>query len=206
MQRDKTKPPDARVLMACEHLRAGKAVILTDDPSREGEGDLMFAALHATPELVNVALKSARGLLCVALPPSVAARFGIRRLADNAADLDTPFGMPISLKDGSTGISAAARAATLRATASEQPQTFCMPGHVATLVARAGGLSERAGHTEGALALLRVAGIDGPGVLCEVLNDAGDVAAAGELEQIAERLGVPVVSISEVAEFSREIR
>jgi 3,4-dihydroxy 2-butanone 4-phosphate synthase/GTP cyclohydrolase II len=189
---------ESEIAEACASLQRGGAVIIVDSPDREGEGDLAFAACFATPELVNLSLRIARGLLCVALRPSDTVRLGVSRLPSNNLDkFGTPFGFPISIADESSGISATARARTMRA-ASDPAVTrdaFCVPGHVATLIARAGGLAERQGHTEAVLDLLGRAGIDGPGVLCEVLDEAGEIAGVESLRQLGEKLGIPLVYI-----------
>jgi 3,4-dihydroxy 2-butanone 4-phosphate synthase/GTP cyclohydrolase II len=181
-----------------EHLRSGGAVILRDSDDREAEGDLAFAARHATPALVNECLHVARGLLCVALAEPDADRIGVTRLPTNGRDpFATPFGTPINFADGSSGISAAARARTLRAASDPAcgADRFVIPGHVHTLLAHPGRLNARTGHTEAIVDLLRLAGIEGPGALCEILNERGEIAGQEELTALSASRGFPIVHI-----------
>jgi 3,4-dihydroxy 2-butanone 4-phosphate synthase len=180
-------------------MRGGGAIILLDD-KRELEADIAFAGKFASNQLVNLCLNRARGLLCVAMWPRDAERLGISRLPTNHRDVfDTPFGVPIGLANGTTGISAPARAATIRAVAEGAAATeFCYPGHVATLLANPLGLRGRTGHTEAILDLLRIGEIDGPGVLCEILDDSGDIATLSFLQQLSEQHGLPILRLEDV--------
>jgi 3,4-dihydroxy 2-butanone 4-phosphate synthase/GTP cyclohydrolase II len=183
-----------------EKLAQGEPVILFDDV-RELEGDLAFAGRFATPELVNLCLQRARGLLCVVMWPADAIRMGVSRLPHNGNDhLGTPFGVPISLANGTSGVSASTRAATIRATAGDEGDrpTFVVPGHVSTLIGHSDGLAGRYGHTEGILELLRYAGISGTGVLCEILGPSGEVATASVLQALAAELQVPMIRLDDV--------
>lgn len=183
---------------ALEQLRRGGAVILRDSDDREGEGDLAFAARYATPELVNRCLHVARGLLCVSLAPHDAERIGVTRLRTNGRDpFSTPFGIPINLADGCSGVSASARSRTLQAASDPAvgADRFVIPGHVHTLLAHPGGLRARAGHTEAILDLLELAGIGGPGVLCEILDERGEIARQEELTALSRASSYPIVHI-----------
>jgi len=194
--------------LGLEQLSLGQPVILTD-AQRENEGDIAFAACYCTPQLVSLCLNHGRGLLCLALWPEDAFRLGIQRLPSNNRDLyGTPFGVPIGLADGSSGISAAARSATIRAAANKDydASQFAFPGHVHTLLAHPAGLAGRFGHTEGVLELLRHAGLSGPGVLCEVLNSDGEVANADELKQLSSERNMPIVRLEEVLALIRPKR
>ena len=185
---------------ALDQLRRGRPIILFDT-FREWEGDLAFAAQYCTPETVNFALTVGRGILCVAMPPETAQAIGIKRLESNHLDpLRTPFGMPISLANGSSGVSVKDRCETIRATcrADVKPNDFCMPGHVATLIAHAEGLSGRQGHTETVLASLSMAGIMGSGVLCEILDSDGSIASQDALTTLSDRYELPMLDIGEV--------
>lgn len=189
------------VIEAVRYLSMGKPVIIRDRDDREGEGDLAFSAKHCTTAMVNTALTIARGLLCVSLPPEYARKFNIKRLESNNKDsYDTPFGLPVSLSDGSSGVSAQDRNETIRRLAdiNSTPEMFCMPGHTPTLIAKEGGLRERDGHTEAILDLLRYSGIGGPGVICEILNSAGAIATKYELESISSNLDIPIISIQDI--------
>lgn len=189
---------------AMEALRRGGPVLLRDDDDREGEADMAFAAAHCTPSLINFTLSNARGLLCVAIEEERAARLGIQRLRANGLDPHgTPFGFPVTISDGTSGVSASSRAATILRIASDDatPRDFCQPGHVATLIARPGGVLERAGHTEAIIDLLRCAGIAGPGVLCEVLSPSGEIAKGPEIEHMADQQGFPILTIRTLIEY-----
>jgi 3,4-dihydroxy 2-butanone 4-phosphate synthase/GTP cyclohydrolase II len=171
------------------------------DTFREWEGDLAFAAQYCTPETVNFALTIGRGILCVAMPPETAQVIGVKRLESNHLDpLRTPFGMPISLANGSSGVSVKDRCETIRATcrADAKPSDFCTPGHVATLIAHADGLAGRQGHTETILASLSMAGVVGCGVLCEILDSDGSIASQDALKTLSNRYELPMLDISDV--------
>lgn len=189
------------VKKAIEYLAAGKPIIIRDRDDREGEGDLAFSAKHSTPALVNFALTFARGLLCVSLPSEYAEKFEITRLYSNSKDVhDTPFGCPVSLANGTSGISAEDRSETIKTLSelSSTPELFCTPGHTPTLIAKPGGLKVRDGHTEAIVDLLGLAGVGGPGVICEILNSAGAIAGKKELESISKNLDIPIVSIADI--------
>ncbi|MET0106399.1 MAG: 3,4-dihydroxy-2-butanone-4-phosphate synthase [Sedimenticola sp.] len=191
------------VIKAVDYLKMGRPVIIRDRDDREGEGDLAFSAKHCTTAMVNTALTIARGLLCVSLPPDYARKFNIKRMESNNKDTyDTPFGFPVSLSDGSSGVSAQDRNETIcrLADINSTPEMFCMPGHTPTLIAKKGGLKERDGHTEAILDLLQYSGIGGPGVICEILNSAGAIATKYELESISSNLDIPIISIQDIAQ------
>ena len=191
------------VITAGEYLAAGKPVIIRDRDDREGEGDLAFSAKFSTPALVNFALTFARGLLCVSLPSEYAERFEITRLYSNSKDVhDTPFGCPVSLANGTSGISVEDRSETIKALSdlSSTPELFCTPGHTPTLIAKSGGLKVRDGHTEAIVDLLDLTGVGGPGVICEILNSAGAIAGQKELESISKNMDIPIVSIADITQ------
>ena len=191
---------------AISQVQVGKPVILLDADHREGEGDFAIAAQFCTPEFINFILLKGRGLLCLSLPPAVAARIGVRPMViDGESSSNTPFGVPIDLDDGSSGIAASARCATIRATCDESKSArhFKRPGHVATLLANPHGLRGRIGHTEAVLDLLRLAGIAGPGVLCEILNADGEIATRDELFAIGKEHAIPVLHIDTLLDHQR---
>lgn len=191
---------------ALEQLRQGRPIILMDDVERECEGDLAFAAKYCTPELVNLALTIGRGLLCISMPPEKAEQLGVTRLNSNGKDsMGTPFGMPISVANGNSGISASDRCETIRATCrpDAQPSDFCMPGHVSTLIAHPKRLAGRDGHTEAILDILSLAGIEGCGVLCEILNPDGTIAKRDALEQLTRTHNLAILDIGEVIEYQQ---
>ena len=175
-----------------------------DDQDREGEGDLAFAASYCTKVLVNDCLEIARGMICVAVTRKDAERIGITRLPSNNKDLfDTPFGTPVDLDDGVSGISVGARCATIRAISDPAYDSNCFvsPGHVNTLIGHKHGLSGRQGHTEAILDLLSIARIASPGVLCEILNGDGDIATEDELNLLSTDRGLPILHIESITEY-----
>lgn len=195
--------PDAanRLDSALAQLRKGGAVIIRDCETRENEGDLAFSARLSTPELLNFVLHHGRGLLCVSMSEADAWRIGVERLKANGKDeMGTPFGTTVSALGHGSGVSAASRAATLRAVADSRTQSsdFALPGHVATLIAHPGGVLSRNGHTEAVLELLSLAGIPGPGGLCEILSSSGAIATGVELEALAARFDLPMIDIADI--------
>src|SRR5450631_3924367 len=180
-------------------IARGEMVVVVDDPGRENEGDLVMAAAKVTPQAVAFMVRHTSGVICAALP---AARLQALQLplmvADNAESQRTAFTITVDARHGTTtGISAADRAATLRALADPafQADDFVRPGHVFPLRSREGGVLERRGHTEAAVDLARLAGLPPCGVLCEVMNDDGTMARPLELATFAERHGLAIVGI-----------
>ncbi len=186
---------------AIHALRNGRPIIICDDADRESEGDLAFAANRSNPTLVNFALTVARGLLCISMNEMVAQRLGVRRQVSNGVDqLETPFGTPITYADGESGISAASRSTTIKMSCSSDvsERDFCMPGHVATLIAKQGGLNVRDGHTEAILDLLQVSDVGGNGVLCEILTPSGEIAKRDYLSDMARMYDLQIVDIADI--------
>jgi 3,4-dihydroxy 2-butanone 4-phosphate synthase/GTP cyclohydrolase II len=186
---------------AMRAVRSGMPVLIRDSADREDETDLAFAASFSNAKLVNFCLTHGRGLLCVSMYPTVAHRLGISRLRSNGVDpLDTPFGIPISLAGRDTGISASARAGTIAAVAdsASTQSTFCMPGHVSTLIAKEDGLVGRRGHTEAVLALMRLAQLPEVGAICEVLAADGEVATIEQTHALAREFALPLVTIDDL--------
>jgi 3,4-dihydroxy-2-butanone 4-phosphate synthase len=190
---------------ALAQLQGGGAIVLIDPTEREGEGDLAFAACHCTLDLVNSCLRLARGTLCVALAEEHASRLNLKRLPSNGLDpFETPFATPVDLQTGSSGVSARARCATIRALseANRTASDFSFPGHVHTPIGHTEGLRGRRGHTEAILTLLQLGGIPGPGVLCEILNDSGDIATRPELETLGQEHDLPILEINTLVAFA----
>jgi len=189
-----------------DELRAGRPVILIDDPSRENEGDLCFAAQFASPELVNFVLK-ARGLMCLALDGATCERLGLLpQTTVNETKLGTAFTVTIGARHGvTTGISTADRAATILAAVREGAQAadLVRPGHVQPLRARDGGVLVRAGHTEGIVDLCRLADLRPAGVLCEILRDDGTLARMPDLLEFGTKHGIKVCTIADLVEYRR---
>jgi len=186
---------------------AGKAVVVQDDADRENEGDIVFAAEHATPELVNFCVREARGLVCVALAPERADQLGLQPapVRGRAAHY-SPFTWSVEAASGvSTGISASDRARTIRVLAhpDSSPRDVVTPGHVFPLRAKAEGLAVRRGHTEAGVALAHLAGCQPAAVLCEIMAPNGDMLRGSGLAAFAREHGLPLTSVAEIAAFER---
>ena len=183
-------------------LRARRMVIMVDDEDRENEGDLVLAAEHATPDAVNFLVTHARGLVCLAMEATRIDRLGLPMMVrNNAAPHGTAFTISIEAREGvSTGISAHDRARTILAATAEDAgaDDLVSPGHVFPLRAAPGGVLARAGHTEGSIDIMRLAGLKPAAVICEVLRADGTMARLAELREFGARHGIPIVSIAEL--------
>ena len=170
-------------------LRAGRPVVVVDDASRENEGDVILAAEHATPAWVNFMVKEARGLVCVSLPEARAEVLGLSPMVDENTDAHgTAFTVSVDHMSTHTGISATERSLTIRALAQGSAAAdFRRPGHVFPLIAKPGGVLQRAGHTEAAVDLARLAGLHEAAAICEVLRDDGHMARLPDLQAFAAR-------------------
>lgn len=190
---------------AIEDFREGKFVIVVDDEDRENEGDFIIAAEKITPEKVNFMLQHGRGVLCVPLPESRCAELGlIHQVSNNTSMLGTPFTVTVDKLEGcSTGVSAEDRAATIRALAdpTSRPETFGRPGHINPLYAQEKGVLKRAGHTEAAVDLARLAGLQPVAALIEIMNEDGTMARMPDLEKVAEQYGLSLVSIKDLIAY-----
>lgn len=190
---------------AIEDIREGKFVIVVDDEDRENEGDFIIAAEKITPEKVNFMLQHGRGVLCVPLLESRCAELGlIHQVSNNTSILGTPFTVTVDKLEGcSTGVSAEDRAATIRALAdpSSRPDTFGRPGHINPLYAQERGVLKRAGHTEAAVDLARLAGLQPVAALIEIMNEDGTMARMPDLEIVAEKYGLSLVSIKDLIAY-----
>ena len=196
-----------RVEKAARAIAAGQMVIMTDDEDRENEGDLVFAASDACPEKINFMAKEARGLICLSLKPERIATLQLPLMKDQNKDgtpYETAFTVSNEAKTGvSTGISARDRARTIQVAVDERsgPDDLVVPGHVFPLRAKKGGVLERAGHTEGSIDLVRLAGKPPAGVICEIMNDDGSMARIPELEKFAEKHCLPIVTIADLITY-----
>ncbi|MBK8976075.1 MAG: bifunctional 3,4-dihydroxy-2-butanone-4-phosphate synthase/GTP cyclohydrolase II [Planctomycetes bacterium] len=190
-----------------EQLRQGRPIVLVDDPDRENEGDLCFAAEFATPELVNMMARDARGLVCLALDPAICDQLQLTPQApDNGSRYGTAFTVSIEAREGvTTGISAADRAHTIRTAVAPNasPRDVVRPGHVFPLRAREGGVLVRTGQTEGIVDLCRLAGLRPAGVICEIMNDDGTMARVPQLEEFCRKHGILMCAIAELVEYRR---
>ena len=197
----------ARIEDVLKAFKAGKPVIVVDDEDRENEGDLIFPAQFATPELVNFALKEARGLLCVAVTPERAEALGLPPMVEKNTDPHgTAFTVSVDAADATTGISAFERARTIRLLADPGAGAADLrrPGHVFPLIARRGGVLRRAGHTEAAVDLARLAGLFPAGALIEILREDGRMARMPDLEAFAERHGLLIATIADLIRYRLE--
>ena len=189
---------------AVETLRAGRMIIVVDDEDRENEGDLTIAADKVTPEAINFMARYGRGLICLSMTAERLDELNIPLMvSQNTARFDTAFCVSIEAKEfTSTGISAGDRAATVRVAVdpATRPADLARPGHMFPLRARAGGVLVRAGQTEAAVDLSRIAGLSPAGVICEIMNDDGTMARVPELAMFAERHDLLIVTIADLIE------
>ena len=190
---------------AIEDIREGKFVIVVDDEDRENEGDFIIAAEKITPEKVNFMLQHGRGVLCVPLPETRCAALDlVHQVSNNTSMLGTPFTVTVDKLEGcSTGVSAEDRAATIRALAdpNSKPQDFGRPGHINPLYAQERGVLKRAGHTEAAVDLARLAGLQPVAALIEIMNEDGTMARMPDLEKVAEKYQLSLVSIKDLIAY-----
>ena len=190
---------------AISAVQAGELVIVVDDEDRENEGDFIGAAEAMTPDLVNFMTKEGRGLLCTAITPERAAELDLNLMVESNSSLySTPFTVSVDYRQGtSTGISADDRAKTIRALADPEASAydFARPGHVFPLRARSGGVLRRAGHTEAAVDLARLAGFEPAGALVEIMNEDGSMARVPQLQERAEALDMPFITIQDLIAY-----
>src|SRR3954451_7111791 len=190
-----------------DEARNGRMFILVDDEDRENEGDLIIPAQMATPDAINFMAKHGRGLICLALSRERVDQLGLQPMSrSNGARLETAFTTSIEARDGvTTGISAADRARTVSVAidAGKGAEHVVSPGHVFPLVARDGGVLVRAGHTEAAVDVARLAGLQPAGVICEVLNEDGSMARRDDLVQFAQFHGLKIGTIADLIAYRR---
>jgi|JRYL01.1.fsa_nt_gb 3,4-dihydroxy 2-butanone 4-phosphate synthase/GTP cyclohydrolase II len=188
-------------------LQRGRPIVLVDDPDRENEGDLCFAAEFATPELVNQMIRDARGLVCLALDSAICDQLRLpMQVADNSSRFGTAFTVSVEAATGvTTGISAKDRARTILAAVSPtaRPEDLARPGHIFPLRARDGGVLVRTGQTEGIVDLCRLAGLRPAGVICEIIKDDGEMARVPELERFCAERGIKMGCIADLVEYRR---
>lgn len=184
----------------------GEVVIIMDAEDRENEGDFVCAAEKATPAVVNFMVTHGRGLLCMPVLPEVCERLDLPPMVEhNTAPLATNFTIPVDHRSCRTGITAQERSLTIQQIIdpATRPGDFVRPGHLYPLVAKEGGVLRRAGHTEAAVDIARMAGLRPAGVLCEILNETGDRATRDELFALAERFSLEIMSIEELIRYRR---
>ncbi|MFL6069503.1 MAG: 3,4-dihydroxy-2-butanone-4-phosphate synthase, partial [Gaiellaceae bacterium] len=202
-----TRTPFATIEEAIEDIRAGRFVVVVDDPDRENEGDLVIAAQFATPDAINFMAKHARGLVCLCLTGERCDVLGLHQMTEhNETPLGTAFTVSIEAREGvTTGISAHDRSRTIQVAIhpDAKPADLVQPGHVFPLRARDGGVLERTGQTEAAVDLARLAGLTPAGVVCEVMNDDGTMARIQDLIPYGERHGLKLITVADLVEYRR---
>ncbi len=191
---------------AIEDLKNGKVIIVVDDENRENEGDFLSAAELTTPEIINFMTIHGRGLICTPLPEKRCDELGLDIMVTRSSDpKETAFTVSVDLlgEGVSTGISASDRSKTILALMDEKtkPADFMRPGHIFPLRAKSGGVLKRAGHTEAAIDLTKLAGLKEGGVICEIMNEDGSMARLPELMELAKKLNLKIVSIEDLIHY-----
>ncbi|NBU41007.1 MAG: 3,4-dihydroxy-2-butanone-4-phosphate synthase [Planctomycetia bacterium] len=187
-------------------IRQGEIVIVVDAEDRENEGDFVCAADRTSPEIVNFMIRHGRGQVCMPILPDVARRLDLPMMVDaNSTPLGTAFTVPVDHRSARTGITAAERATAIAAILDPRSAAtdFVRPGHLFPLVAKEGGVLRRAGHTEAAVDLARMAGLSPAGVLCEILDDTGNRADRDTLFALAAEHGLKIISIEQLIRHRR---
>ncbi len=200
-------PLFSRLEDAVDALAKGQVIIVADAEERENEGDFLVAAEKATSETIHFLISEGRGQLCMPVVPSIARRLGLKPMVPRR-NLSMPcFAVPVDYRDCKTGISPSERALTIRKMVDDSTRAddFVRPGHVFPLIACEGGVLEREGHTEATIDLVRLAGLRGAGVLCEICSrDREHMATGPELDEIARTFRLPIVSIDELIRYRRK--
>lgn len=194
------------VEQAIEDIKAGRFVIVVDDEQRENEGDFVMAACHITPEKVNFLLRHARGMICVPMTRQRQASLELYPMVSKNTEYQgTNFTVMVDSVEVTTGISAYDRYLTIKALVNDRttPQDLLRPGHINPLTARDGGVLVRAGHTEAAADLARLAGLPPVGVICEILNEDGTMARLPDLEQVAAQHSVGIITIEDLIAYRK---
>jgi 3,4-dihydroxy 2-butanone 4-phosphate synthase / GTP cyclohydrolase II len=210
MERATAEPqtsPFATIEEAVEDVRQGKFVVVVEDEDRENEGDLTIAAQFATPEAINFMATHGRGLICLCLTEERCDQLALRPMTDrNETPFGTAFTVAIEAREGvTTGISAHDRSRTIQVAIdpSKGADDLVQPGHVFPLRARPGGVLQRAGQTEAAVDLARLAGLIPAGVVCEVMNDDGTMARVSDLVPYCRRHGIKLITVADLVEYRR---
>ena len=202
-----TEPPFASIEDAIADLRAGKLIILVDDEDRENEGDFVMAAEFVTPEAITLMARSASGIITNPMPENRLRALQLELMVrENSESMRTAFTVTVDAKDGTTtGSSAHDRALTMRRLADPdaKPTDFNRPGHVNPLMARPGGVLKRAGHTEAAVDLMRLGGLQPVGVICEIMDDTGEMTRLPGLREMAQNLNLKLVTIADLIQYRR---
>ncbi|MCC6722830.1 MAG: bifunctional 3,4-dihydroxy-2-butanone-4-phosphate synthase/GTP cyclohydrolase II [Bacteroidia bacterium] len=194
---------------AIEDIKNGKLVIVVDDENRENEGDFLTAASNVTPEMINFMAREGRGLICVPMNEDRSSELGLQLMVSNNTEHHrTAFTVSVDLLGHgcTTGISAHDRAKTIQALVSKdtKPDDFCKPGHIFPLIARSEGVLRRAGHTEAAIDLARLAGLPPVGCIVEILNEDGTMARLNDLIKVAKKFDLKIISIEQLIKYRLE--
>ena len=193
-----------RVEVAINEIKKGRMIIMMDDEDRENEGDLVYAATHSTPEMVNFMAKEARGLICTPVTKEIAKKLDLMPMvSNNISNHETAFTVSIDSATAQTGISAAERDDCIRKLANPltHASDFVRPGHIFPLIAKDGGVLVRTGHTEGSVDICKLAGLAPIGVICEIIKDDGTMARHDDLEVFSKKHNMPIVYISDMVEY-----
>ncbi|MDO8684284.1 MAG: bifunctional 3,4-dihydroxy-2-butanone-4-phosphate synthase/GTP cyclohydrolase II [Armatimonadota bacterium] len=192
---------------AVDDIKDGKMIIVVDDEDRENEGDFIMAAEKTTPEAVNFMARYGRGMICMPTTSRRLQELGLPMMVEhNTSKMGTPFTVSVDAAKGTTtGISAHDRALTITTFAdpNARPEDFCRPGHMFPLRAEDGGVLVRAGHTEAVVDLVKLAGLNLSGVLCEILNEDGTMARVPQLQEMARKYGMKMITIADLIQFRR---
>ncbi|SNR76213.1 3,4-dihydroxy-2-butanone 4-phosphate synthase [Humidesulfovibrio mexicanus] len=206
---DRFGTPETRIDRALEHLRAGGGMLVVDDEDRENEGDLIFPAQTVTREQMALLIRECSGIVCLCLTDEKADALELPPMvAHNTSRNKTAFTVTIEAAQGvTTGVSAADRVTTVRAAVAPEarPHDLHRPGHVFPLRAKPGGVLERQGHTEATVDLMRLAGLDPAGVLCELTNRDGGMARLPEITLFAEEHGLPVLAVADLVRYRQAV-
>ena len=190
---------------AIQEIKKGRMVVVVDDEDRENEGDLLMAAEKVTPDAINFMAKHGRGLICLPIVGEKLDELNIHPMvADNTDKKETAFTVSIDARDGTTtGISAHDRALTIKKVLDPKakPKDFTRPGHIFPLRVKEGGILKRAGHTEAAVDLARLAGLYPAGVICEIMNEDGTMARVPELKEFVKEHGLKIITIKELIQY-----
>ncbi len=195
------------IKQALEDLRAGKIILVTDDPERENEGDMICAAEFATQENINFMATHAKGLICTPMSGRIAQKLNLPQMvSENTDNHSTAFTVSIDHVDTTTGISAAERAYSIQKCVDEttKGEDFRRPGHVFPLVAREGGVLKREGHTEATVDLMRLAGLKECGVCCEIMEDDGTMMRTPNLWKLAKEFNLTFITIKDLQDYRRQ--
>lgn len=190
-----------------DDLKLGKMIIVVDDEDRENEGDFVMAADRITPEAINFMATKGRGLICTPITTEKAEQLKLDLMIKNNDSLhETAFTVSVDSIESGTGISAEARSKTIEVIADDEaePQTLVRPGHIFPLIAKKGGVLQRAGHTEAAVDLARLSGHKPVGVICEIIDDDGEMARRDRLVELAKEWDMKIITIKDLIEYRRE--